>query len=233
VGKLLLPVSNHHRLHHLFKYLDRAWTWTGWFEERGCHKVLERLGIRLELGERQGVADDRGQLDQILPIIIRPDSRFGPLGAGCPFRVGCIRGRIVCQRLNSSSDCSLDCPKLSPRRLVVGVPVTIHRRSTLRVFRNVESALSIDEETCPSSMTSRFHRTEVRGVFETSRSHVQFVIRIRSKSGHLHVPATRSGPPRRNSFVNPTRYEGRFSGVETLDLLSCVINTIYPKCSVY
>lgn len=108
------------------------------------------------------------------------------------------------ERLNSSpSDCSLDCPKLSPSRLVVGVPVTIHRRSTLSVLRNVESALSTEEETCPSSMTSRFHRTEVRGVVRVSRSHVQFAIRIRSKSGHLHVPATRSVPPRRNSFVNP------------------------------
>jgi len=110
---------------------------------------------------------------------------------------------------SSSSDSSLDCPKLSPRRLVVGVPVTIHRRSTLSVFKNVDSALSIDEDMCPSSMISRFHRTEVR-VFETSASHVQFVIRIRSKSGHLHVPATCSVPPRRNSFVNPTRYEKKF-----------------------
>jgi len=117
-------------------------------------------------------------------------------------------------RLDSSSptsDNSLDCPKPSPRRLVVGVPVTIHRRSTLSVFRNVESALSADEETCPSSMTSRFQRTEVSGLLEASRSHVQFVIRIRSKSGHLHFPATRSVPPRRNSCVNPTWYQKGFS----------------------
>lgn len=102
------------------------------------------------------------------------------------------------------SNCSLDCPKLSPRRLVVGVPVTIHRRSTLSVFKNVENALSTDEEICPSSMTSRFHRTDVRGVPEFSKSHVQFVIRMRSKSGHLHPPAVRSVFPRRNSFVKPT-----------------------------
>lgn len=114
---------------------------------------------------------------------------------------------------SSSSDCSLDCPKPSPRRLVVGVPVTIHRRSTLSAFRNVESALSVDEETCPSSMTRRFHRTEVRALFETSRSHVQFVTRIRSKSGHLHVPVARSVDQRRNSFVNPIRCEKRFGGV--------------------
>jgi hypothetical protein len=114
---------------------------------------------------------------------------------------------------NSSSSCSLDCPKLSPKRLVVGVPVTIHRRSTLSMFRNVESALSTDEATCPSSMTSRFHRTDVRGVVGTSRSHVQFVIRIRSKSGHLHAPAARSVPPRRNSFVNPVQYQRQSSNV--------------------
>jgi hypothetical protein len=30
-----------------------------------------------------------------------------------------------------ASCCSVCCPKLRPRRLVVGVPVTIHRRSTL------------------------------------------------------------------------------------------------------
>lgn len=47
---------------------------------------------------------------------------------------------------DSSPVCSLDCPKLSPRRLVVGVPVTIHRRSTLIVFRKVERTLSVDEE---------------------------------------------------------------------------------------
>jgi len=113
---------------------------------------------------------------------------------------------------SSSSGCSLDCPKLSPRRLVVGVPVTIHRRSTLSVFKNVDSALSIDEEMCPSSMISRFHRTEVR-VSEILASHVQFATRIRLKSGHSHVPATCLVPPRRNSFVNPTRYEKEFRNV--------------------
>ena len=107
---------------------------------------------------------------------------------------------------SSSSNRSLDCPKLSPSRLVVGVPVTIHRRSTRSVFRNVESTLSIDEEIWPSSITSRFHRTDVKGVLETSRLHVQFVIRILSKSGHVHVSVPRSVPPRRNSFVNPARF---------------------------
>jgi len=127
-----------------------------------------------------------------------------PSGPGVP-SVSDVSGvEFSVERPDSSSDSSLDCPKLSPRRLVVGVPVTIHRRSTLSVLRNVENALSTDEETCPSSMTSRFHRTELRGVFETSRSHVQFVILIRSKSGHLHVPVARSVTPRRNSFVSPT-----------------------------
>jgi len=71
--------------------------------------------------------------------------------------------------------------QLSPRWLVAGVLVTIRRHSTLSVLRNVEGALSTDEETCPSSTMRRFHRTKPRGVFETLRSRVQFVILIRPK----------------------------------------------------
>ena len=161
---------------------------------------------------------------------------FCPCGLGDPSESDESGVVSYSGRLDSSSptsDNSLDCPKPSPRRLVVGVPVTIHRRSTLSVFRNVESALSADEETCPSSMTSRFHRTEVRGVFETSRSHVQFAIRIRSKSGHLHFPATRSVPPRRNSCVNPTRYQkGLVTRGETRPTFLCHQHDL-PQISVY
>lgn len=94
-----LPVPNHHRPHHLLKNLDRPWTRTGWFEERSCHIIFERLGIRLELGERQGVGDNGGQLDQILLIVGRPDSRFTPFRTGRP-GFGCIRGRLVCRKTN-------------------------------------------------------------------------------------------------------------------------------------
>ena len=78
------PVTNHDRLHHSFEHLDRARTRTGWFKERGRYKVLERLRIRLELGEGQGVSDDSRQLDQVLPVVVGPDSMFTSLGFRCP-----------------------------------------------------------------------------------------------------------------------------------------------------
>jgi len=55
-------------------------------------------------------------------------------------------------------------PKPRPSKFVVGVPLIIHRLSTLRVFANGTKVVERLAETWPSSMTRRFHRTCKRGV---------------------------------------------------------------------
>lgn len=58
---------------------------------------------------------------------------------------------------NSSSVITL-LPSESPRRLVVGVPVTIHLLSTLSNFAKGTRLVDKLDETWPSSIMRRFHR---------------------------------------------------------------------------
>lgn len=78
-------------------------------------------------------------------------------------------------------------PKLSPSKFVVGVPVTIHRRSMLSRRANVTRLDCMFAAMWPSSRTRRFQRTWCRddtpgGVCEQ----VQFGTRENSSGGHAH-----------------------------------------------
>ena len=48
-------------------------------------------------------------------------------------------------------------PRESPNKFVVGVPVTIHLRSTLKSLAKGTSIDDSEDETWPSSMIKRFH----------------------------------------------------------------------------
>lgn len=88
------------------------------------------------------------------------DSRLAgePIGISSTSTVSSVSSSISCVQLGPESSISLDLvPKLSPNRLVVGVPVTIHLLSTLRSLEKGTKAVYKVADTWPSSMTRRFH----------------------------------------------------------------------------
>ena len=84
---------------------------------------------------------------------------------------------------NSSSVMTL-LPSESPRRFVVGVPVTIHLLSTLSNFAKGTRLLDRLDETCPSSIMRRFHRI-CRNEDVPAILQVQLGKREFSNTGHL------------------------------------------------
>jgi hypothetical protein len=76
-------------------------------------------------------------------------------------------------------------PRFRPSKFVVGVPVTIHRRSTLSNFVKGVNTVESDADTWPSSITSRFQRICSSG--EHGRGlHTHFGTRTLAYSAHVH-----------------------------------------------
>lgn len=91
---------------------------------------------------------------------------------------------IVSQGCNSFPSSLALLPRESPNKFVVGVPVTIHLRSTLKSLAKGTKMDDSEDETWPSSMIKRFHlickKGEMFGAW-----HLQLGIRYPGYSGHM------------------------------------------------
>ena len=77
-------------------------------------------------------------------------------------------------------------PRLRPSKFVVGVPVTIQRRSTLNIFANGTRLVVNVDETWPSSIIRRFHLICKKGEMPGTW-HEQFGILKTGNSGQVQA----------------------------------------------